>query len=162
MSFGEVSIQLTTSSSYLAKLPSLEDHQCWCQTDLPFHSHIDNATIASITCKVPRNTKHIWKISTSANRSRRTHAILSKNVKVEETKMATPFWCSEVTFKEEDCDELFELSQWKLELRDCKLQTLLLTTKTQGSIIPLWVSIKKTQRYIISLVLGYKQGTLGI
>jgi hypothetical protein len=68
---------------------------------------------------------------------------LSKNVKAKETKVATSFYYSEVAFKEEDCDELFPLSQWKLVLRDYKLQTLVLTTKTQGSIIPLWVSIKK-------------------
>jgi hypothetical protein len=68
---------------------------------------------------------------------------LSKNVKAEETKVATPFYCSKVAFKEEDCDELLPLLQWKLELRDYKLQTLVLTTKTQGSIIQLWVSIKK-------------------
>ncbi len=70
---------------------------------------------------------------------------MSKNFKTKETKVATSFFYSKVAFKEEDCDELFPLSQWKLELEDCKLQTVVLTTKTQGSIIPLWVSIKKLE-----------------
>ncbi len=49
----------------------------------------------------------------------------------------------EVKFKEEDCGKFFPLSWWKFEFSNCKLQTLILTTKTRGLLIPLWVSIRK-------------------
>jgi hypothetical protein len=49
----------------------------------------------------------------------------------------------EVKFKEEDCDKLYPSSWWKFEFSNYKLQTLILTTKTRGFLIPLWVSIRK-------------------
>jgi hypothetical protein len=69
-------------------------------------------------------------------------AILSKNVKAK-IKMVMFFCFFEVALKEKKCNELFPSSQWKFEFSDFKIQTLVLTTKTRGFIIPFWVSITK-------------------